>query len=113
MSRYRLVPENSLLSTKEVLINEGLVTQANKQILKSDDKYKDLGVKRFLMKLQDSKITSGLDGELTYRGRPFHDFNYQETICDFCSGHVDKKYEPFYNLLDKCNILDFAGCATK
>ena len=113
MSRYRLVPENSLLPPKAILINEALVSKANKEILKRDKSYKDLGVKRFLLKLQDSKINSGSDGTLTYKGKPFHDFNYQETICDFCSGHVDKKYELFYNLLDKCNILDFAGCATK
>ena len=113
MSRYRLVPENSLLPVKAILINEALVTKTNKEILNSGDKYKDLGVKRFLLKLQDSKITSGPDGSVTYKGRPFHNFNYQETISDFCSGHIDKKYELFYNLLGKCNILDFAGCATK
>ena len=102
MSRYRLVPDDASLSTKEVLVAEGLVTKPNEKILaKYEDKFM---IKQLLLKLQRARIECNKDGILTFRGKPFKDYNYNEAICDLYEMNIDCKYEPLYQLLRKCRI---------
>ena len=102
MSRYRLVPDDKSLSTKEVLVATGLVINPNEKILaKYEDKFM---VKQLLLKLQQARIGCNSDGILTFRGKSFKDFKYDEAICDLYEMNIDYKYEPLYQLIRKCRI---------
>ena len=102
MSRYKLVPDDNTLSRKEIMVATGIVTTPNENILaKYEDKFL---VKQLLLKLQHARIECNENGVLTYKGKPFEDLNYDEAICDLCEMRIDLKYEPFYQLMNRCKI---------
>ena len=104
MSRYLLMPVDDEKESITVEIPEGLICST----MFDEIKHKVINKKKLrwlLQQLAKNEISESDDGQITLQDKKVSNVNLREALIDTCNSEFFEKYEDFYELLRKFDIV--------